>query len=79
MKCPHCNGTGEIGAGDIHVGHLILERRKFAGLTQEELGRLVGISRAQIANVESGRTETSIKALRRFADALNCSMKDLVP
>ena len=35
--------------------------------------------RAQVANVEVGRSDIPTKTLQKFAMALECSMKDLVP
>jgi transcriptional regulator with XRE-family HTH domain len=77
VKCPYCNGTGELA--DPFVGALILAQRKALNLTQEQLSERVGLSRAQIANVENGRSDMPLKTLQRFAKALECSMKDLVP
>ena len=77
MKCPHCNGTGELNAP--HYGDLVHARRRALGLTQADVGEKAGISRAQIANMEAGRTDIPMKTLARIAAALECSMKDLVP
>lgn len=79
MRCPHCVGTGELRSDQITVGTLILATRKAKDLTQADLARLIGISRTQIANIEIGRSDLPIKTLARFAEALGCSMKDLVP
>lgn len=49
------------------------------GLTQLDISNRAGISRAQIANMEAGRTDIPLKTLQRIAAALECSMKDLVP
>ena len=48
-------------------------------MTQSELGKIIGMSRTQIANIEIGRSDLPIKTLARFAEAFNVSMKDLVP
>lgn len=77
MKCPHCNGTGDLDAP--HYGDLIHARRRMLGLTQQQVSEKAGISRAQIANMEAGRTDIPLKTLQRLAGALECSMKDLVP
>mgnify|MGYP001555698466 CR=1 FL=1 len=79
MKCPHCNGTGSLSADSIHPGTLILAMRKAKSLTQLDLASRVGMSRAQIANIEVGRSDMPLRTLARFAAALEVSMKDLVP
>jgi len=79
MKCPHCNGTGELQAEQVHVGTMILSMRRARAMTQEDLGKLIGMSRSQIANIEIGRSDMPIRTLARFAEALNVSMKELVP
>jgi transcriptional regulator with XRE-family HTH domain len=77
MKCPHCNGTGELEG--VSVGALVLTMRKARGLTQQELSEACGLSRGQIANLETDRTDLSIKALFRVAKALECAPRDLMP
>lgn len=79
MKCPHCNGTGELETTSAHVGMMILVARNAAGMTQDELARKVGKSRPQIANIEAGRSSFDIKMLTTFADALGVPAKDLIP
>lgn len=77
MKCPHCNGSGELNAP--HFGDLVHAARRARNMTQQDVSTAAGISRAQVANMEAGRTDIPLKTLKRIADALGCSMKDLVP
>lgn len=77
MKCPHCNGTGNLEGAEI--GTMIHAYRTAKGMTQDELSQCVRKSRAQIANIEAGRTDFPVSMLRAFADALECEPKDLVP
>jgi transcriptional regulator with XRE-family HTH domain len=62
-----------------NVGSLILATRRAKAMTQEELGIAVSLSRAQIANIEIGKSDLPTKTLARIAQALGVSMKDLVP
>ena len=64
---------------DVHFGHMIMERRRDLGITQDELGKRVRKSRTQITNIEAGRTDIPLSQLRAYADALECQMKDLLP
>jgi transcriptional regulator with XRE-family HTH domain len=79
MKCPYCDGKGQIKPEAVTVGTMILAVRKAKKLTQEQLCQKVSLSRAQVANIESGRSDMPLKTLARFAAALNCSMRDLMP
>jgi transcriptional regulator with XRE-family HTH domain len=77
MQCPLCEGCGEIEAPNM--GALVLIARKRANLTQAELAKLVGCSRANIANIEVGRSDTPVNKIRTFAKALGVSVEDLIP
>ena len=45
--------------------------REFAGLTQEALGKLLGISGAQISRLERGGRDPDLRFLVRFMGAIN--------
>lgn len=77
MRCPHCDGTGELP--EPGFGAMVLARRKKLGLTQAEVSVKCGLGRAQIANIEAGRTDVPTKTLIRIAEALNCRPGDLLP
>lgn len=79
IKCPKCDGHGYLTAATTTVGDLISDKRRELGITQQELASAVGISRAQVANIESGRSDPPISMIRRYADALKCSVKELIP
>lgn len=54
------------------IGTLIREARVCRGMTQEELGLKVGVGKAQISKIESGKGLT-IKTVTKVLDALNLS------
>lgn len=57
----------------IHdIGTLIQEERIRRGLTQEDLGKRVGVGKAQISKIENGRSLT-IKTIMKVLDTLNLS------
>lgn len=79
IRCPHCEGSGRLLIERTTIGDMILAARKKSGLTQDELSKKVLLSRAQVANIESGRSDLPMKTLQRFADAFGCSLRDLIP
>lgn len=61
------------------IGKMIKEARLAKGLTQEELGRLVGVQKSAIAKYENGRV-VNIKrsTLQGLAKALDLRGSDLI-
>jgi transcriptional regulator with XRE-family HTH domain len=61
-------------------GQAVATRRKGLNLTQATLAARVGISRASIANIESGRQNVLLHHVYRLASALEFSkVSDLLP
>jgi len=79
IKCPRCGGHGFLTPATATVGDMIAKHRIAKGLTQLELAMTVGVSRPQVANIESGRHDPPVSKLRAYADALGCQLKDLIP
>ena len=79
VKCPHCDGSGRLSLERATVGDMILARRKACEMTQEDLSKKMLLSRAQIANIEGGRSDVPVKTLQRFGEAFGCSARDLIP
>lgn len=48
-------------------------------VTQQELGRRVGLSRASVANVERGAQRVPLHMIVSFSSALELSPEDLLP
>ena len=48
------------------IGHAIKEARKERNLTQEQLGELVGVKKAQISKIENNATENIININENF-------------
>lgn len=63
----------------MEIGTLIKEARLSKGLTQEELGKIVGVQKSAIAKYENGRV-VNIKrsTLSKLAQALDLRGSDLV-
>lgn len=61
------------------LGQLIRERRRELGLTQERLASQVSISRASIANIETGRQRILVHQLYMIAEKLDVEPVALLP
>ena len=61
------------------IGASIQIRRKQMKLTQERLAKQLGISRASLANVETGRQKILVHQLYNFAAELGLKITDLLP
>lgn len=53
-------------------------QRVLAGLTQTELARQAGISKQHASGIESGRTNPSPPVLRAYAEAMGCTIAELL-
>jgi transcriptional regulator with XRE-family HTH domain len=56
------------------IGREIRLLREDAGLTQAQLARAAGLSRAHLCGIESGESEASLAALTALAEALGASV-----
>mgnify|MGYP003544329386 CR=1 FL=1 len=79
MKCPTCNGTGEIDVRDVSLGVVIAARRNELKLKQQELADLIGVSRTTLANMETGRQSIPIERVRPLATALELEVGAFLP
>src|SRR5437016_3336973 len=61
------------------LGTLIRNRRKKLLLTQRDLAARIGISRASLANIETGRQKVLVHQLYALATALDLAPSDLLP
>jgi transcriptional regulator with XRE-family HTH domain len=62
-----------------HIGTTIKQKRKKLEWTQEELARRMAMSRAALANIETGRQNVLVHQLYGFAAALGLRIEDLLP
>ena len=61
------------------IGARIRSRRKELRLTQETLASRLGLSRASLANIETGRQSVLVHRLYPIAQVLSLSVADLLP
>ena len=62
----------------MRTGEKIREARKAAGLTQKELGTRLDVTSQNIIQYEKGRRLPKPATLRRIADAIGCSLQELI-
>ena len=60
------------------IGETIRFYRQKEGLTQDALGRMVGVGRSYIAQIERGSKVPSMYMGKALAEALGCSVADLL-
>ena len=57
------------------IGEKIKQIRKDNKLTQEELGKLIGVQKAQISKLENGSSSATIATITRVFKALRAKIK----
>jgi HTH-type transcriptional regulator/antitoxin HipB len=57
------------------IGNAIKETRKERKMTQEELGKLIGVQKAQISRLENNASNVTIDTLMRVFTALKAKVK----
>ncbi len=64
---------------DSHIGRRIREERIKRGMSQAELGALIGVTYQQLHKYESGVNRTSSSRLFQIANVLSVDISELVP
>ncbi|MBD8604849.1 helix-turn-helix transcriptional regulator [Pseudomonas sp. CFBP 8771] len=67
--------TLEIG---VAFGRVLRQKRREAGLTQEELALEANVQRNYVSLIERGLNQPTIAVLFKLAIALNCSPSKLI-
>ena len=57
------------------IGQAIKQTRQERKLTQEELGKLIGVQKAQISRIENNTSNVTIETLLRVFNALQAKVK----
>lgn len=61
------------------IGSILQEARTSRGLTQADIAPQLGVSRATVAQIETGRRSLKAEDLRRLAAFYGCSLSELLP
>ena len=69
----------EIPALYKRIGSTVKFKRRAMGLTQQQLAKQLGISRASLANIETGRQRILVHQLYDLAMQLNANVSGLLP
>lgn len=60
------------------IGQRIAARRVAFQMTQQDLSDKVGLGRAQVANIEAGRSDMPLSRFLEFCEALECTADELL-
>ena len=71
------HGAGAANTNTRMVGRRVKWLRKLREISQDELGRLVGLGQTAISRIEMGLRDLSFDEAKRMARALGCSLDDL--
>jgi len=61
------------------IGSNIKKLRKSKKLGQEDLAKLISLSRSSLSNIEIGKHQPSVFTIYEIASALNCSLDKILP
>lgn len=61
-----------------HLLNRIREIRTAAGMSQEQLGELIGTTKQQVGRIENGGVELNLRWMRAIARAFHCAPADLL-
>ena len=62
----------------VSIGDNIRKYRKTNNITQKELGEAIGNSNTYLSDIETGRTNPSIKTLKKIAKGLEINYIELL-
>lgn len=62
----------------FHDGRKLRRLRMLTGMSQQQLAKKAGKSQAHVCNLEKGKVQASAPTLKDLADALGCTIADLL-
>lgn len=62
----------------MSIGENIRRLRERAGMTQADLGKVLGVTHSAVSLIESGKRGISLKQADKIAAALNTNLDELV-
>jgi transcriptional regulator with XRE-family HTH domain len=70
-----------VMSGDFswaEVGARVRDRRLRLGMSQQTLSAISGVTQNGVSRIETGATNPQLSTLRNVAEALDCSVRDLI-
>lgn len=61
----------------IEIGALLRKWRENSGLTQEEVGNMIGKSKSVVSQYETGRLKITFDTVQKYCGALGISVREL--
>ncbi len=60
------------------LGTRLKKAREYLGLTQDDVAKLIGVSRVVITNIENGARKVSAEELSKFSKIYGWTMEELI-
>jgi transcriptional regulator with XRE-family HTH domain len=60
---------------DDVISPTLTEARKAANLTQEQVAERMGVQKHTVSKLENNKNSPTVATLKRYAEALGCSLK----
>ncbi len=68
---PERVAAAKSGLNAVIAGHHLAELRKSLGMTQADMGKILGVTQSRVSDIERGRSTTiELETLRAYAAAL---------
>ncbi len=75
LKNPEAKRLFDEYGRQLEISYQILQLRKKRGLSQSDLAKKIGTNQSNVARIESGQQNCTIKLLDRIAYALNAELQ----
>lgn len=64
----------EIGVADFKIGVILRHAREAAGLTQDEVAKLLRTQKSAISRIENHADDVRLSTIRRYAEAVSAAI-----
>ncbi len=64
----------ETGYADFKIGVILRQAREAAGLTQEEVARILKTKKSAISRIENHAEDVRLSTIRRYAEAVGANL-----